>query len=65
MSIRKKTYAITLDRRQLVVGTAAGAAAAAVARFGGFSAMAQEATPAAACAESFDATRLESVTTLK
>ena len=62
MSIRKKTCGITLDRRRLMVGAAAGAAGAAVARFGGYSAMAQGATPVAACAEPFDASRLSSVT---
>jgi ribose transport system substrate-binding protein len=66
MSIRKKTCGITLDRRKLVVGTAAGAAAVVTGRLGGYEAFAQDATPvaagAAACAEPFDATRLSSVT---
>ena len=63
MSIRKKTCGITLDRRTLVVSTAA---AVATARLGGYTAFAQDATPvaagAAACAEPFDASRLSSVT---
>ena len=62
MSSQKKICGITLDRRRLMVGAAAGAAGAAAARFGEYSAMAQGATPVAACAEPFDVSRLSSVT---
>jgi ribose transport system substrate-binding protein len=63
MSIGNTRRRITLDRRQLVIGAAAGAAAATIGRVAGSSAVAQGATPvAAACAEPFDAARLSSVT---
>jgi ribose transport system substrate-binding protein len=63
MSIGNKHCRITLDRRQLVVGAAAGAASATIGRVAGYSAVAQGATPVvAACAEPFDAAHLSSVT---
>ena len=62
MSIRNKAFGITLDRRRLVAGTAAGAVAATIGGSGRYTTFAQEATPAAAaCAEPFDAGLLSSV----
>jgi ribose transport system substrate-binding protein len=63
MSIRRKDLGLFVSRRKLIAGTAAGAAVVALGDSGRRAAFAQDATPAAAaCAEPFDAARLESVT---
>ena len=66
MSIHGRTFASSFSRRKLVIGTAALSAGAVLARPGLRGTLAQDATPgaatpAAACAEPFDASRLSTV----
>lgn len=61
MSICRRALGYPLDRRALIAGTAAGAAMATLGRSGKFSAFAQDATPAAACAEPFEPGLLSTV----
>ena len=62
MSIRSRAFRRHMSRRSLMAGVASGAAVAAVGRHGRLPVLAQDATPAAACAEPIDPARLETVT---
>ncbi len=61
MSICKRALSHPLNRRALLAGTAASAALVTIGKNGERIAFAQDATPAAACAEPFDAERLSTV----